>query len=161
MGEMKKLFDVMDDVLELFDRLMVVENSKLDAIAVNDVDKLDEHMRAEQACTMELRSLDARREHVQEELGFKGYTMRQIIDATSGEEKEKLQEIYETLQIKTEELQIAVDCTKKFIELHIQSLDFLLAQMGGQKHEEEIAYQQSGEKKSEEPDKPRFTSKKV
>lgn len=161
MGEMKKLFDVMDDILELFDRLMEVENSKLDAIAVNDVDKLDEHMRAEQACTMELRSLDARREQIQSELGFDGYTMRQIIEASSGEDKEKLREMYETLQVKTEELQVAVDCTKKFIELHIQSLDFLLAQMGGHKKEEETAYHQSGEKKNGEPDKPRFTSKKV
>lgn len=154
------LYAVLESVISLFDKLLVTENAKLDAIAVNDVDKLDEYMRAEQAFTMELRSLDAKREKIQAELGFDGLTLSGIVDSLPQGESEKLSDIMEQLQQRTDELTVAVNCTKNLIELHLQSLDIVLESMGSQV-KRDVSYESTGEKNEEVNVPPKFSSKKV
>ena len=160
MGDINQLCSVLNSICTLFDRLLVVENNKLDAIAINDVDMLDEYMRAEQAFTMELRGLDARREKILEDLGLSGLTMSTIIERYSGEDRTKLSVIFEKLQERTEEIQVAVACTKRFIELHLQSLDLVLDRMGEQKAVD-ASYVQTGEKKDDLDEVMRFATRKV
>lgn len=160
MDRLTSLYTVLNNVMSLFDRLLIAENAKLDAIAVNDVDKLDECMRCEQAFTMELRSLDAKRESVQAGLGFDGMTLSEIIAALPSDQTQKLSGIMEELQQRTDELTVAVSCTKNLIELHLQSLDLVLESMGSQVTRD-VSYESSGEKNEELNVPPKFSPKKV
>ena len=163
MRDLTALYKLLDSVVSLFDKLLAVETEKLDAIAVNDVEKLDEYMLSEQALTMELRSLDAKREKEQSVLGFENFTLNSIIQAVDGDSPDdaaKLKDLMETLEQKTDELTVAVACTRKFIELHLQSIDFVLAKMGEQR-EKEGSYQSSGEKSEQDSRPTQFTPRKV
>ena len=162
MGDMDSLYTVLDSVLGLFDKLLDVESSKLDAIALNNIDKLDESMLAEQAMTLELKGLDLRRERVQSELGLDGLTLKQIIAKTDGEDAARLGGYYERLSEKNQELDVSIECTNKFIELHLRSIDFMLYRLDEQKSgEESAAYEKSGEVSADEGRSPRFKPTKI
>jgi len=154
------LFSLLKSVIALFDKLLATESDKLNAIAANDVDKLDEYMRVEQAFTMELRSLDAKREKLQAELGFEGYSLSEIVDAVPRGESDILCGLMEVLRQRTEELTAAVNCTKNLIELHLNSLDLVLESMGSQVTRE-TSYESTGEKSEEVNVPPKFSSRKV
>ena len=161
MRDLQALFSVLDSLSSLFDRLIEVETEKLGAIAINDIAKLDEFMKTEQAISLELKGLDSKREAVQAELGFSGLPMGEIIEKTEGEDAQKLNNIYLSLQEKVEDLNGAIECTKKFIALHLQSLDLLEMRMKTQHEEESGSYEKTGRKKPEDDAGPRFTSRKV
>lgn len=163
MKDLASLYKLLDSITVLFDKLLVVENDKLDAIAANDVEKLDGFMLSEQALTMELRSLDAKREKLQTELGYDKYTLKEIISSLLPEspgDAERLRTVMGLLEQRTEELTLAVECTKKFIELHLQSIDFVLARMGEQR-DRENSYQSTGEKSGDDEVPAKFTPRKV
>lgn len=154
----EKFYALLNNLVDLFDRLLHVESDKLDAIAVNDIEKLDEYMKTEQAFTLEMRSLDQKREALQEEMGLKGLTISQIIEKAPADQKEKLDHYRNVLIDKKEELELSLQCTRKFIEMHIVSLDVLISQLGPEK-QETAGYEKDG--KAKEEDNPKFTSKKV
>ena len=153
---MERFYQVIDDTIALFGQLIDFENKKLDAIAVNDVELLERHMHDEQAFLLKLRGLDQKREKLQEELGCTGATFRQMIEQAEGEERERLEERNAILTAKTEELKAAVNSTKKYIELHIHSIDLLLQKVEG----ETRTYDKNGEKTPPAP-KGRFTPTKA
>ena len=147
---------VLESHISLFEGLMSVETQKLSAIAGNDIDKLDQHMKSEQAYALELRGLDAKREMIQAKLGCAGLPLNQIIEKSEGERKKKLLALYLNLKDRIEDLDATIACTKKFIELHLNSIDLLEARMKTQRNESE----KPGSKKSDDKP-PRFTSVKV
>jgi hypothetical protein len=159
MENLRDFYTILENHIALFDGLTSLEAQKLEAIVENDIDRLDAYMRAEQAYTLELRGLDIKREKIQENLGIAGLTLSAIIERTEGEQKKKLTDLYTNLRDKIEDLDAAITCTKKFIELHLDSIGFLEDKLKKQRAEG-APYEKSGKKRPENPPA-KFTSKKV
>lgn len=157
MAEYRKLISLMDELISLFREIIELENNKLDAIAVNDVQKIEEFMKDEQVMTLKLKGLDSKRDAVQAACGLDGLTLKEIVGKVQSPDAEILAEKDEQLRFLVEELQTATACTQKFIELHLHSLDMLLAQLDEPPKNE--TYDNLGEKQKEE--QKRFSPKKV
>lgn len=114
------------DHVGLFDELILCVEKKLDAIAANDVDALNNHMKEEQAYIMRLKGLDQKRERLLAEMGMSGKTFRELIANTTGDENSELTMIFEDLSSKVNELQSATDSAKKYIDIQLHSLESLL-----------------------------------
>ena len=150
-------FETLRDTICLFDELLVFENEKLDAVAANDVDRLDRRLNEEQACLLRMKNLDAKREQLQQKLGYADMTLKQIAEQIGGAEQAALLALYDELSAKSTELKDAIATTKKFIDLHINAIGILLENLetGG------ATYTSDGEKAAETATPQRFESKKV
>jgi len=147
---------VINETSALFDELIKLENKKIDAISENDVTLLDQYMNDEQAFLLQMRNLDFKREKVQEQIGAPGLTFRQVIDKFEGAEKETLTSMFEELSAKSSELKTVITTTKRFIDLHLNSITALLNKLD----DPAAVYNKSGEKEPKEPPK-RFKPTKV
>ncbi|MCL2088590.1 MAG: flagellar protein FlgN [Oscillospiraceae bacterium] len=126
MGNMKEFFTMLENLISFFDDLIELQNKKLDIIVANDVDELDRCINQEQAYAMQLKGYDRKREKMQEELGFAQVPLREIVEKCEGEERKGLDQLYQVLHLKTQELRAANDCVNKFIEMRIEVLDGLI-----------------------------------
>lgn len=158
MTQFNQFKSLIDDYIIIFDQLILFETEKLESIAANKVDLLDSQMREEQAHLLKLKGLDRKREALQAEMNQAGLSFRQIIDTVEGEEKEVLESSFLSLSKKTEELQVATKSTKLYIELHLHSLDMLIASLGGDSISKSV-YNKNGS--SEVSRSSHFQSKKV
>ena len=71
----------------LFDRMIPLEQAKLDAVSQNEISRLEEIIKKEQAEIMALRGLDQKREKLQAELGWKDLTFQKILMRLSEEQQ--------------------------------------------------------------------------
>ena len=147
---------IIQDTLELFDDLISFENKKLDAIAANDVALLDRYMNDEQAYLLKMRGLDQKREKMQGQLGATDLTFRELTDRFSGHERETLVALYEKLSAKSLELKDSIAATKRYIDLHLNSISSLLEKLEGNA----APYGKNGEKERKAPPA-RFTPTKA
>jgi len=157
---MKDFHELLSNMVSFFDELIDLENRKIDAIAVNDIKKLDEYMKEEQAFTMRLRGLEMKREKLQKQYGFEGMILREIIEETGGEDKEKLQQAYDMLEERMKNVKDAVECANKFIELHLEGISNILESLD-KTQKEAKTYDKKGAKKKDGAKEGKFTSKKV
>ena len=146
---------VIQETLALFDDLIALENKKMDAITENDVALLDQYMNDEKAYLLQMRGLDYKREKMQGQLGSDGLTFRQMIDKFDGGEKEALNALYEELSSKSSELKKSISNTRKFIDLHLNSINALLEKLDGA-----ATYDKKGAKE-QKPPPARFTPTKA
>ena len=146
-GDFELFCKVIKETLALFDELLSLEGKKINAIAENDITLLDQYMNDEQVYLLQMRGLDYKREKMQEQLNAAGLTFRQMIDNFNSPEKESLISLYEELSSKSSELKEAITGTKRFIDLHLNSISALLEKLEGS----EGVYNKSGEKEPKEP----------
>jgi SMC interacting uncharacterized protein involved in chromosome segregation len=104
-------------------------------------------MNEEQVFLLQMRNLDFKREKMQQQIGAAGLTFREIIDMFESPEKESLTALFDELSAKSSELKEVITGTKRFIELHLNSITALLAKIEGN----EGVYNKSGEKEPKEP----------
>jgi len=155
-GDFDLFCKVIRETITLFDELLALEGKKIDAIAENDIALLDQYMNDEQVYLLQMKGLDYKREKMQEQLGMQSLTFRQMIDEFDGTERESLASLYEELSSKSAELKEAITSTKRFIDLHLNSISALLEKLDGGQG----TYNKSGEKESKEPPA-RFTPTKA
>lgn len=148
---------LMDEYITLFDQLIAFESKKLDAIAANNVELLDLQMKDEQAYLLKLKGLDIKREKLQKQMSMENLSFREIISKLEGEKKVILQNSFEILTKRTEEMKAAANSTKLYIELHLHSLNLLISKLGG--NEQNTGYDKNGVQPLS--DTKRFESKKV
>jgi len=156
MSDYDSFCKVIHETILLFEELIELENKKIDAISENDVNLLDQYMNDEHAYLMQMRGLDYKREKMQEQLGATGLPFKDIIEKFDGIEKETLNSLCENLRTKTTELREAIARVKKLIDMHLSSINELLAKLEGG----EGIYNKNGEKPPVEPPV-RFTPTKA
>ena len=159
MSDLQPFFLLISSLTEVFQEMIVLESNKLDAIAVNDIEKLEQYMKEEQAYAMKMRGLDGKREALQKSMGFENLTLREVIARLDPAEAERLAEMDGLLRTMIEELKNAVSCTKKYIELHLCSLQMLLDQANESKSSE--TYDNKGEKQPPDAAPKKFAPKKI
>ena len=127
MADMSKYFGVLTSLNQLFDNMIALEAKKLDAISRNEIDRIEQYMKDEQAFTMQLRGIDNKRDVILKEMGFPGYTMKQMLDVADGDNKQRIRDESVRLEKKVEDLKNAIASAKKYIELHLHGIEGLLA----------------------------------
>ena len=139
--------EIIREMLTLFDELISFENKKIDAIAANDVTQLDQYMKDEQVYLLKMKALEQKREKFQNRIGADGLTFIELSDRFDGAEKETLKGFYEELALKMTEVKDAVSGTKRFIDLHLNSISALLEKLEGNS----ATYKKNGVKDQDAP----------
>ncbi len=134
MDNFTELKDLLNEHEALFDQLIDFENLKLDAIAANDLNTLEQQMKDEQVYLMKLKVLDQKRDKILAQNGLEGKTFRELIELSQGDNRLELQGLFNGLSVKIDELKAATGSTKKYIDLHLHSLEILLSKLQNKEH---------------------------
>lgn len=159
MENIDKFVEVIQEMIDFFEQFQTLEKVKLESVRDNDIIKLEECMKKEQAEILVLRGLERKQAQIQKELGFENATFREIIDLAPVEQKAELEAMYTELSNSLETFKSTTDGIKKTIELNMYAIDNALKRMVENKKHSNGKEALDG---SNEPKKNHsFTSKKV
>ena len=102
MHNLSSFRELIQQFIELFDRMTPLEQSKLEVVSRNQVALLEDIIKKEQAEIMALRGLDQKRQRIQEELGWKDLTFQEILGKLSEEERTDME--------RSEERRVGKEC---------------------------------------------------
>lgn len=145
---------LMEEFLALFDSLISVEQKKLDAAIENQVSFVEECMKKEQAFVLRLRGLEQHRESLQEAMGMKDLTFRELLEKVPAEVKEDLEPKFQELSRKVTAFQNINENAKDAIMVNLHNIQTAM-ESGTEKNQ---LYSSSGEKTPEER---HFTNRSV
>lgn len=144
MENYKEIKSIIDEYINLMDKLVAFEKEKLEVISRKDIDLLNTYMKEEQVYLLELRGLDQKREAAQEKCGVAGLSYRQIKEKMSGSEQNEIQEAYQLLTLKTTEFKKTISTIKSFIEVKSHIIDNVIQKLGGKSGDTSNTYGLSG-----------------
>ena len=157
MADMTKFADLIRQFAELFDRLIPLEQEKLDIVKQNQVSALEDIIKREQAEIMTLRGLDQKRERLQKELGFPDMTFSEILERVSGDEKTELQKLFEELGSRVRQFRSITESSKTMMEVNLHAINKMVTQKTyGSANVR--TYEGDG---SMRPDTPHFTDRRI
>lgn len=146
MHDLSAFEKVIEQLVELFDRMIPLEQSKLDAVSHNQISQLEDIIKKEQAEIMVLRGLDQKRERTQEELGWKGLTFQEILKKLPEEQKADLQKLFDELAGRVKSFQSVTESSKTMMEVNLHAINEMIAmQSGGTKTYKEDGSVERGE----------------
>lgn len=120
---MNDFISVIEDLILLFKELIQIEKTKLEAAGKNRITHIEDCMNMEQAAILKLRGLEKKRETVQERMGFKGYTFKQILSETTGEDQERLKMLFDTLSRQVRQFQDTNESARSMIEMNLHMIN--------------------------------------
>lgn len=132
---MNEFSKILEELITLFQELTSIENIKLNAGRMNQVSAVEECMTKEQSLIMRLKGLDKAREKKQEELGFGGLRFQEILERSSGAEKETLLMQFDSLSREIQMFQEVSEDAARIIEVNIRQLDKEIQKREGQLYE--------------------------
>jgi len=103
MKQLNELYVLLQDSAETYESFIKTEYEKYDAVARDDIKKLDEIIEIEQVFYLKAKGLEQKREKLIQSMGFKGKTLKEIIEKineleTDGnDENHKLKNVYDRL----------------------------------------------------------------
>lgn len=149
MQEFKK---IIEELIQLFQELSVVEQDKFNATAKNRITFVEDCMNQEQVLILKLRGLEKRRENEMQKLGFFGKSFREILELVTVEQKAELEPLFHELSDKIKAFKQINDEASKLIEVNLHKINKQVAAAGG------TAY---GEKGQQVKNIQHFTSRKI
>lgn len=120
---MSDFIAVIEELILLFQHLIQIEQTKLEAVQKNRVTYVEDCMNQEQAAILKLRGLDKKREACQEKLGFGGYTFQQILSAVNGEQHENLKKLFDSLSYQVRLFQEINESAKSMLEVNLHMIN--------------------------------------
>ncbi len=157
MADMTKFADLIRQFIELFDRMIPLEQEKLNVVKQNQVSALEDIIKREQAEIMALRGLDQKRERLQKDLGFAELTFQEILERVSGEEHGELQQLFDELSGRVKEFRSVTESSKTMMEVNLHAINKMVAQKTyGSANVR--TYEGDG---SVRPDAPHFTDRRI
>jgi hypothetical protein len=120
---MNEFITVIEDLTELFQELIQIEQTKLEAVKKNRITYVEDCMNKEQAAILKLRGLERKRELCQEKLGFEGDTFQTILSKTSGDEHIMLNGMFNTLSDHVRLFQEINDSARTMIEINLHKIN--------------------------------------
>ena len=115
----------------LFDRVFPLEQAKLDAVSQNEISRLEEIIKKEQAEIMALRGLDQKREKLQAELGWKDLTFQKILMRLSEEQQTETKQLFDELASRVKSFQTITESSKTMMEVNLHAINEMIAQQSG------------------------------
>lgn len=121
MYNLKELIEFMEEYAEFFDKMVDVEEEKLNAILSYNLKELEKSVASQQSIQLYLERMEKKREAVQERANLTGKTISQIISLAENSEKDALQEIFERIQESVEDVRylnsISMDKVKENLNI--------------------------------------------
>lgn len=133
MHDMTKFANLMHSFIELFDRMIPLEQEKLEVVKQNQVSRLEELIKKEQAEVMALRGLDQKREAMQKELGFEGMTFQEILEQLPEGQGQDLKVLFDELGSRVSSFQSVTESSRTLMEVNLHAINKAVAmkQHGG------------------------------
>ena len=131
MRDLSAFEKVIQQMIELFDRMIPLEQSKLEAVSKNKIAVLEDIIKKEQAEIMALRGLDQKRERIQEELGWKDLTFQEILGKLSEEERTDMEQLFDELAARVTAFQSVTESSRTIMEVNLHAINQMVARQGG------------------------------
>ena len=122
MENMDRFISLMKEITQFFDAFQLIEKQKLEAAASNDILRLEEIMKKEQAEILVLRGLERKQQEIQSQMGFSGLTFREMIDRAPEQEKAELENLYSRLSESLDLFQKTTKSVKQTINLNLYAI---------------------------------------
>lgn len=116
---------LIEEYIDLFDHLTLVEEKKIEAINKNQITFVENCMNQEQAAVLKLRGLDLRREQLLKELGMEGLSFRQVIEHMP-DSSAVLLPLYNRLSERIKTFRALSDSAKDLIEVNLHVINSAL-----------------------------------
>lgn len=153
-----RFLELMNKYVQILEDLTVVEHTKFDAIAANDIDLLDKCMKQEEAFSLQIRGFDKKRESLCEEYGFK--TFREFIDSLEDmDEKVKMQALFEKLSSLLANLKMINEANNKCTQINLAKINGVIEMLRGGNVKK--AYKKDGGIEEDKIKISRFKSQKI
>lgn len=120
---MNDFITIIEDLIHLFQELIQIEQTKLEAVKNNRITYVEDCMNKEQAAIMKLRGLDKKREICQDKLGYKDYTFQQILSELPDPEDNPLKKLFDTLSRQIKQFQSVNESARSVIEINLHMID--------------------------------------
>ena len=147
MHDLSEFTGVIRRYIEVFDRLIPLEQRKLDVVRQNRVSQLEEIGSKEQAEALAMRGLEQKREKAQEALGFQGLTFQEILEKLPVEQKQDMKALFNELAEKVRAFQSLSDSSRSIMEVNLHTINKMIAE---QKQGKGQTYSEDGSVKTRE-----------
>ncbi len=127
---MEKFQKIIEDLIVVFQDLTAIATIKLNAASHNRTATIDECMKKEQSLILMIKGLDKKRELIQEELGFKDLSFREILKKLGDEDKEKLAPLFEALSREIQMFTQINDNVNSVIKINLKDIQKELDKRG-------------------------------
>lgn len=133
MENIDKFVEVIQEMIDFFEQFQILEKVKLEAVRDNDIIKLEECMKKEQAEILVLRGIERKQAQIQKELGFENATFREIIELVPLERKAELETMYNKLSNSLDIFKSTTEGIKKTIEINLYSIENAMQKLVNEK----------------------------
>lgn len=147
MYDLTEFAEVIHRYIEVFDRLIPLEQNKLDVVKQKRISMLEEIGKKEQAEALAMRGLEQKRERAQEKLGFQGMTFQEILSQLPQEQQPEMKALFNELGDKVRTFQSLTDSSKSIIEVNLHTVNKMIAE---QKQGKPQTYSEDGSVKERE-----------
>lgn len=130
MKEINALCMLLKENAEILENTIKIEYEKHEAIINDDINILDSIVEKEQVFYLEMKGIEQKRIKLVDSMGMKDKKMSQIISSAHGEDREKLQDIYDRLLKALNDFQkISQEC-RTLIEIKLHKINDSLNKLG-------------------------------
>lgn len=131
MADLSSFQQLIRQFIALFDRMIPLEQSKLDVVSQNQITLLEDIIKKEQAEIMALRGLDQKRERLQAELGWKDLTFQEILKHLPEEQQMEMKQLFDDLAGRVKSFQTITESSKTMMEVNLHAINQVIAQQSG------------------------------
>ena len=122
MENMDRFISLMKEMTQFFDAFQLIERQKLEAAASNDILRLEEIMKKEQAEILVLRGLERKQQEIQAQMGCSGLTFREMIDRAPEQDRAEFENVYSRLSESLDLFQKTAQSVKQAIDLNLHAI---------------------------------------
>ena len=126
-----KLRDILIETNSFLKEITDLEKKKFDFVLKNNISRVEECMKSEQAMMLKLRGLDRKREAVQKELGFENMSFKEIIGTLAEDEKHNFDALFDEMQKNLKLYKETSKLSQDAIEINLHRLDKYLSELNG------------------------------
>ncbi|SHJ30055.1 hypothetical protein [Parasporobacterium paucivorans] len=119
---------ILEEMILFFSEAAAVEMQKLHAVGKERLSFLEDCMKKEQVMILKLRGFDRKRESIQEALGYKGFSLKQVSAACSPQERELLLPLMEQLDQNVLLFTNTLDNARSLMEVSLHKVNTALSQ---------------------------------
>ena len=118
-------------VTRALEELTGVEQEKIRAVNERDLPAVEQCMKKEQVCSLNLRGLDQKREKLLDQLGMRGVPLREIMSRCPPGAEQETKEAAEALRRQYAIFQTTSEASRNALEIHLHIIEELHKRAGG------------------------------
>lgn len=128
MHDLTEFSQIIRQLIELFDRMIPLEQKKLEIVSQNQIVLLDDIVKKEQAEVLAMRGLEQKRERAQEKLGFQNLTFQEILKQLPEEQRSEQKALFDELSSKVTLFQSITDNSRSIVEVNLHAINKAIAE---------------------------------